>query len=98
MARADSAVAKLEPLLVYGPSQLISSLLRCIGGEFIEYCLATDLLGLAPILPALLLFMWVLRVWCQIVWLAEARSQMTAQPLKALLPSGDSAKCCRTTI
>lgn len=81
ISRADRDVDALEPLLIQGPPELLSALLRCGLAAVLLWCIAPSLfLSLLAIVPLLLLGMWAFKRSSQSSWarIAENRSRFTA--------------------
>ncbi|HSI87188.1 MAG: ABC transporter ATP-binding protein [Candidatus Methylacidiphilales bacterium] len=81
LSRADRDVDTLEPLLIQGPPQLLSSMLRCTAA-FIMLSFISPLLsvGMVLVVPMLLVAGWIfkrisLRAWSLV---AEHRSRFTS--------------------
>ncbi len=81
VARADSDVERLEALVVYGPTVLVSSLSRCLTAGVMLYVIAPGILfHVLPLFPLLIVVIAlfkrsVTRLWNRV---AEARSRITA--------------------
>lgn len=81
VARADSDVERLEALVVYGPTTLVSSLSRCLTAGVMLYLIAPSIfyhvLPLFPVLIAIIALFKrsVTRLWNRV---SEARSRITA--------------------
>lgn len=81
ISRADRDVDALEPLLIQGPPELLSALLRCGLAAVLLWRIAPALfLSLLAIVPLLLLAMWAFKRSSQSSWarIAENRSRFTA--------------------
>lgn len=81
ISRADRDVDALEPLLIQGPPELLSALLRCGLAAVLLWRIAPSLfLSLLAIVPLLLLAMWAFKRSSQSSWarIAENRSRFTA--------------------
>jgi len=81
ISRADRDVDALEPLLIQGPPELLSALLRCTVAALALWWIAPALLAaLAMVVPVLLLSAWLFKRISQKNWarVAEARAAFTA--------------------
>ncbi len=81
ISRADRDVDALEPLLIQGPPELLSALLRCaVAGVALWWIAPALFFSLALIVPVLLFFAWVFKRISQKNWarVAEARARFTA--------------------
>lgn len=80
-ARADSDVNTLEPLLIQGPPELLSALLRCLFASIMLWSISPSLFySLAGIVPVLVVATLVFKRISQRNWgiVAENRSRFTA--------------------
>ena len=81
ISRADRDVDALEPLLIQGPPELLSALLRCaVAGVALWWISPALFFSLAVIVPVLLFFAWLFKRISQKNWarVAEARARFTA--------------------
>ncbi|WP_202820236.1 ABC transporter ATP-binding protein [Roseateles aquatilis] len=81
ISRVDRDVDALEPLLIQGPPELLSALLRCVvAGVLIQAISPTLFLALAAVVPLLVLGIWGFKRISQKNWglVAEARARFTA--------------------
>lgn len=81
ISRADRDVDALEPLLIQGPPELLSALLRFVVAAFALWWLSPLLLAaLASVVPALLFGTWLFKRVSQrnFAKVAEARARFTA--------------------
>lgn len=81
VSRADRDVDSLEPLLIQGPPELLSALLRCVGASVMLWLISPLLFfSLASIVPLLALATWLFKRISQRNWArtAENRSRFTA--------------------
>jgi ABC-type multidrug transport system fused ATPase/permease subunit len=81
ISRADRDIDALEPLLIQGPPELISALLRCSGAGLLLWWMSPLLfLSLAGIVPLLALATWLFKQISQHQWarVAENRARFTA--------------------
>jgi ATP-binding cassette, subfamily B, bacterial len=81
VSRADRDVDTLEPLLVQGPPELLSALLRCGVSGVLLYSISPLLfLGLAAVVPVLVPAIWLFNRIASKHWgkVAERRSRFTA--------------------
>jgi ATP-binding cassette, subfamily B, bacterial len=81
VSRADRDVDSLEPLLIQGPPELLSALLRCVVASFLLWSIAPLLFfSLASVVPLLALAAWWFKRISQRTWakVAENRSRFTA--------------------
>jgi len=81
ISRADRDVDALEPLLIQGPPELLSAILRCLGAAVLLWWISPLLfLSLAGIVPLLGLATWLFKHVSQRNWakVAENRAQFTA--------------------
>ncbi len=81
VSRADRDVDSLEPLLIQGPPELLSSLLRCVVSAVLLSLISPLLfLALASIVPLLAVGTWSFKRISQRNWakVAENRSRFTA--------------------
>jgi len=81
IARADRDVDTLEPLLIQGPPEFLSAVLRLVISAFLLWLIAPALmLGLVGIVPLLVGGTWLFKRVAQRSWakVAENRSRFTA--------------------
>jgi ATP-binding cassette subfamily B protein len=81
IARADRDVDTLEPLLIQGPPEFLSTVLRLLlSGLLLWWLTPSLLLGLAGLVPLLLGATWIFKRFSQRSWarVAENRSRFTA--------------------
>lgn len=81
ISRADRDVDSLEPLLIQGPPELLSALLRCVVSSVLMWQISPLLfLSLASVVPILLAGTWAFKRISQRNWaiVAENRSRFTA--------------------
>jgi ATP-binding cassette subfamily B protein len=81
ISRADRDVDALEPLLIQGPPELLSAVLRCaVAGVALWWITPTLFFSLAVIMPVLVFFTWLFKRISQKNWarVAEARARFTA--------------------
>ncbi|OWQ47861.1 ABC transporter ATP-binding protein [Roseateles noduli] len=81
ISRVDRDVDALEPLLIQGPPELLSAILRCgVAAVLIHAISPTLFLGLAAVVPPLVLGLWAFKKISQRNWglVAEARARFTA--------------------
>jgi ABC-type multidrug transport system fused ATPase/permease subunit len=81
ISRADRDVDALEPLLIQGPPELLSALLRCaVAGVALWWIAPALFFSLALVVPVLLFFAWLFKRISQKNWarVAEARARFTA--------------------
>jgi len=81
ISRADRDVDALEPLLIQGPPELLSALMRCVGAGILLWWISPLLfLGLAAIVPLLAAATWLFKRVSQNNWarVAENRARFTA--------------------
>ncbi|HWU34275.1 MAG TPA: ABC transporter ATP-binding protein [Methylovorus sp.] len=81
ISRADRDVDALEPLLIQGPPELLSAVLRLVGAAFALWWISPKLLlALASITPLLILGTWLFKRISEHNWarVAEARARFTA--------------------
>jgi ABC-type multidrug transport system fused ATPase/permease subunit len=81
ISRADRDIDALEPLLIQGPPELLSALLRCTVASVALWGISPKLFfALGAIVPVLLLFTWIFKRISQKNWanVAEARARFTA--------------------
>jgi len=81
ISRADRDVDSLEPLLIQGPPELLSALLRCLVASVLLWMISpTQFLALASIVPVLFFGTWLFKRVSQRNWarVAENRSRFTA--------------------
>jgi ATP-binding cassette, subfamily B, bacterial len=87
VARVDRDVDAIEPLVVHGASELLSTLLRCIGAGALIWWMSPPLFwGLSGIVPVLLLSMWAFKRYGTHLWAAaaEAKSRVTAHLVESV--------------
>lgn len=81
VSRADRDVDTLEPLLIQGPPELLSALLRCAVSGILLYRISIPLFwSLAAIIPVLLPAIWLFHRIASSNWgrVAERRSRFTS--------------------
>ncbi len=81
VARVDRDVDALEPLVVHGAPELLSTMMRCVGaGALLWWMSSTLFWSLCGIVPTLLLAMWAFKRFGTKLWsmVAEAKSRVTA--------------------
>ena len=81
ISRADRDVDMLEPLLIQGPPEFLSAVLRLLGAGALLWVLAPPLLlGLAGVVPVLVVATFLFKRLSQVTWarVAECRSKFTA--------------------
>lgn len=81
ISRADRDIDTLEPLLVQGPPELFSALLRLVVASIALWWISPKLfLALASIVPFLILGTWLFKRISEKIWgrVAEARARFTA--------------------
>ncbi|MFL9610076.1 ABC transporter ATP-binding protein [Methylobacillus sp. Pita2] len=81
ISRADRDIDTLEPLLVQGPPELFSALLRLVVASIALWWISPKLfLALASIVPFLVLGTWLFKRISEKIWgrVAEARARFTA--------------------
>jgi len=81
ISRVDRDVDSLEPLLIQGPPELLSALLRCSVASVLMYWISPLLFAsLAAVVPLLILGIWGFKRISQKNWgrVAEARARFTA--------------------
>ncbi|HSB95769.1 MAG TPA: ABC transporter ATP-binding protein, partial [Spongiibacteraceae bacterium] len=81
VSRADRDVDSLEPLLIQGPPELLSALLRCLVASILLWRIAPLLFfSLASVVPILAVATWWFKRISQRTWakVAENRSRFTA--------------------
>ncbi|MGF7151606.1 ABC-type multidrug transport system fused ATPase/permease subunit [Sphingomonas zeicaulis] len=81
LSRADRDVDALEPLLIQGPPELLSALLRFVVAALLLWLIAPLLLAaLAAVVPVLIFATWLFKRVSQRNWarVAENRSRFTA--------------------
>lgn len=81
VSRADRDVDSLEPLLVQGPPELLSALLRCVVAGVLLYSVSPLIfLGVAGIVPVLVPAIWTFHRIASKNWarVAERRSRFTS--------------------
>lgn len=81
ISRADRDVDMLEPLIIQGPPELLSALLRCVVAGVLLWMISPLLfLSLVAIVPILGLATWLFKRISQHNWarVAEARARFTA--------------------
>lgn len=87
ISRVDRDVDTLEPLLIQGPPELLSALLRCGLAGLLLWSISHDLfLSLAAIVPVLVGATWLFKQMSQSRWarVAEARSRFTAHLVESV--------------
>lgn len=87
VSRADRDVDSLEPLLIQGPPELLSALLRCVGASVMLWLISPLLFfSLAGIVPLLALATWLFKRISQRNWArtAENRSRFTAHLIESV--------------
>jgi|GEM_PF-184096 len=81
ISRADRDIDALEPLLIQGTPELVSSLLRCVGAAVLLWWISPALFqAIAGIVPILILATWLFNRVSRDVWprVAENRARFTA--------------------
>lgn len=81
ISRADRDIDALEPLIIQGPPELLSALLRCVVASVALWLISPRLFGaLAVIVPVLAAATWLFKRISQKNWarVAEARARFTA--------------------
>lgn len=81
ISRVDRDVDGLEPLLIQGPPELLSAVLRCSVASLLMWHIAPTLfLSLAAVVPLLVVGIWAFKRISQRNWgkVAEARARFTA--------------------
>ncbi|MCB5187417.1 ABC transporter ATP-binding protein/permease [Methylobacillus caricis] len=81
ISRADRDIDTLEPLLIQGPPELFSAILRLLVASFALWWISPRLfLALASIVPVLVLGTWLFKRISEKIWgrVAEARARFTA--------------------
>ncbi len=81
ISRADRDIDTLEPLLVQGPPELFSAMLRLVVASIALWWISPKLfLALASIVPFLILGTWLFKRISEKIWgrVAEARARFTA--------------------
>jgi len=81
ISRADRDIDTLEPLLVQGPPELFSAMLRLVMASIALWWISPKLfLALASIVPFLILGTWLFKRISEKIWgrVAEARARFTA--------------------
>ncbi len=81
ISRADRDIDTLEPLLVQGPPELFSAMLRLVVASISLWWISPKLfLALASIVPFLILGTWLFKRISEKIWgrVAEARARFTA--------------------
>lgn len=81
ISRVDRDVDALEPLLIQGPPELLSALLRCAGAGILLWWISPQLLfSLIAIVPILAAATWLFKYISQRNWarVAENRARFTA--------------------
>jgi len=81
ISRADRDIDTLEPLLVQGPPELFSAVLRLVVASLALWWISPKLfLALASIVPFLILGTWLFKRISEKIWgrVAEARARFTA--------------------
>ncbi|KPF83651.1 ABC transporter ATP-binding protein [alpha proteobacterium AAP38] len=87
ISRVDRDVDTLEPLLIQGPPELLSALLRCGLAGLLLWSISHDLfLSLVAIVPVLVGATWLFKHISQSRWarVAEARSRFTAHLVESV--------------
>lgn len=87
VSRADRDVDTLEPLLIQGPPELLSIVLRCVASGVSLYAISPRLfLGVASILPVLVPCSWLFHRITSKNWskVAERRSRFTAHLVESV--------------
>lgn len=87
VSRADRDVDTLEPLLIQGPPELLSAILRCcVSGILLSSISPLLFLGLASILPVLLPATWLFHRIASKNWarVAERRSRFMAHLVESV--------------
>ena len=81
ISRADRDIDMLEPLLIQGPPELFSAILRLLVASLALWWISPKLfLALASIVPVLILGTWLFKRISEKIWgrVAEARARFTA--------------------
>jgi ABC-type multidrug transport system fused ATPase/permease subunit len=81
ISRVDRDVDSLEPLLIQGPPELLSAILRCVVAAILLWSIAPTLfLSLLAVVPVLALATWAFKRISQRNWgiVAENRARFTA--------------------
>jgi ABC-type multidrug transport system fused ATPase/permease subunit len=81
VSRADRDVDTLEPLLIQGPPELLSAILRCVVSGILLYQISVPLFwSLAAIIPVLVPAIWLFHRIASSNWgrVAERRSRFTS--------------------
>ncbi len=87
VSRADRDVDTLEPLLIQGPPELLSAILRCVVSGALLYCISSQLfLGVASIIPVLIPAIWLFNRIASKNWgrVAERRSRFMAHLVESV--------------
>ncbi len=87
VARVDRDVDSLEPLVVHGAPELLSTIMRCVGaGALLWWMSPTLFVWLCGIVPTLLVAMWAFKRFGTRLWavVAEARSRVTAHLVETI--------------
>jgi ABC-type multidrug transport system fused ATPase/permease subunit len=87
VSRADRDVDTLEPLLIQGPPELLSALLRCLVSGLLLYSISGLLfLGVAGIIPILLPAIWLFHRIASKNWgrVAERRSRFVSHLVESV--------------
>jgi ATP-binding cassette subfamily B protein len=87
VSRADRDVDTLEPLLIQGPPELLSALLRCGVAAVLLYSISPRLLfGVAAVVPILIPAIWLFHRIASKNWgrVAERRSRFTAHLVESV--------------
>ncbi len=87
VSRADRDVDTLEPLLIQGPPELLSAILRCVVSGALLYSISNLLfLGVASIIPILIPAIWLFNRIASKNWarVAERRSRFMAHLVESV--------------
>ncbi|MCB5184396.1 ABC transporter ATP-binding protein/permease [Methylobacillus gramineus] len=87
ISRADRDIDTLEPLLIQGPPELFSAILRLIVASVALWWISPRLfLALASIVPVLILGTWIFKRISEKIWgrVAEARARFTAHLVESV--------------
>jgi ATP-binding cassette, subfamily B, bacterial len=87
VSRADRDVDTLEPLLVQGPPELLSVVLRCgLSGVLLGSISLELLIGVSAVIPLLLPAIWLFNRIATVNWsrVAEQRSRFTAHLVESV--------------
>ncbi|MGC4095330.1 MAG: ABC transporter ATP-binding protein [Polyangiaceae bacterium] len=87
VSRADRDVDTLEPLLIQGPPELLSALLRCVVAGALLASISTSLfLGVALLVPVLIPAIWLFHRVASKNWgrVAERRSRFTSHLVESV--------------